>query len=441
VVRILERMSKPKQIILGGGVSGLAAGVAGAGPVYEATAHPGGICSSYYVRPGSSQRLHQPPADEQAYRFEIGGGHWIFGGDPAVLRFIKDLAPVQSYSRRSGVYLPSEKIYTPFPIQNHLRYLGEARARQALEEMTHPSGEQTTMRDWLRRNFGPTLFDLFFDGFNRLYTAGLYDRIAPQDAYKSPVDLNAVRQGATSDAPPPVGYNTQYLYPVEGLGTLARRMAGRCSIHYGKRAGQIDPLARVVYFEDGSQVQYSRLLSTLPLDAMLKLTGLSTPEKPDPYTSVLVVNLGAVKGGRCPQDHWIYVPQSRSGFHRVGFYSNVSPTFLPASHRQRQDRTSIYVERAYPGGQKPSDAEVGAYCQALVRELQEWEYIGEVEVIDPTWIDSAYTWSWPGSKWRSQAMQVLERHDIYPVGRYARWIFQGIADSIRDGFIVGTSLK
>lgn len=431
-----------KQIILGGGVTGLAAGITGAGEVYESTSHPGGICSSYYVRPGTKAQLHTAPADEQAYRFEIGGGHWIFGGDPAVLQFIQSLTPTESYARRSSVYLPDEKLYAPFPIQNHLRELGPSRAAKALEEMTHPSGDATTMKAWLRRNFGQTLFDLFFDGFNRLYSAGLYDQIAPQDAYKSPVDLNLVQRGAMSDAAPAVGYNTQYLYPIEGLGTLAQRMAERCTVHYGKRAVRIDPKAHEVYFEDGSIVGYARLLSTLPLDAMLKLTGLSTPERPDPYTSVLVVNIGAVKGRHCPDDHWIYVPKSDSGFHRVGFYSNVSPRFLPKANREKQDRVSIYVERAYPGGAKPNDAEVEKYCAALVRELQSWDYIGDtVEVVDPTWIDAAYTWSWPGSKWRSSAMALLEAHEIYPVGRYARWVFQGIADSIRDGFIVGTSLK
>src|SRR5262249_35648581 len=157
-----------------------------------------------------TQRLAEAPIPAEAYRFEIGGGHWIFGGDPAVLRFIKDLAPTESYSRRSSVYLPDEHLYTPFPIQNHLRVLGPDRAQRALEEMTNPTGEQQNMKDWLRRNFGATLFDLFFDGFNKLYSAGLYEKIAPQDAYKSPVDLKVVARGATGDAPA-VGYNTQYL--------------------------------------------------------------------------------------------------------------------------------------------------------------------------------------------------------------------------------------
>ena len=73
--------------------------------------------------------------------------------------------------------------------------------------------------------------------------------------------------------------------------------------------------------------------------------------------------------------------------------------------------------------------------------MKNWGYIKEVEVVDPTWINVAYTWSLPNSNWREKAMKVLEENDIYPIGRYGRWIFQGIADSIRDGFFVGSSFK
>jgi protoporphyrinogen oxidase len=428
-------------IILGGGVTGLAAGISSGAAVFEATDFPGGICSSYYLAPHATQRIHHAPADGNAYRFEIGGGHWIFGGDPAVLEFIRSLTPVSSYARRSSVYLPSQQIYAPFPIQNHLRALGPDLAAKAVSEMSSPGGgEVTSLKQWLARSFGPTLFDLFFDGFNRLYTAGLYDRIAPQDGYKSPVNLDLVKKGASGDSPA-VGYNTQYLYPSEGLDALTRRMAERCTIHYGRRVESIDLRARSVGFAGGASIRYQRLISTLPLDQMLRFTGIPVAAEPDPYTSVLVTNIGAAKAPKCPGDHWVYVPASRAGFHRVGFYSNVSNTFLPSSLRQRGSHVSIYVERAYPGGAKPSDAELAAYAKELVRELQDWGYIADVDVLDHTWVNTAYTWSWPGSTWRGEALAALEAQGIFQVGRYGRWVFQGIADSIRDGFIVGSAFK
>jgi protoporphyrinogen oxidase len=172
---------------------------------------------------------------------------------------------------------------------------------------------------------------------------------------------------------------------------------------------------------------------------MIEMTGLKLLEEADPYTSVLVLNIGAVRGTKCPLDHWVYLPASQAGFHRVGFYSNVDVSFLPSSARASHHRVSLYVERAYKGGQKPAPQEIREYSQATVKELQEWGFMGEAEVVDPTWIDVAYTWSWPGSQWRAAALKALEENDIQMVGRYARWVFQGIADSLRDGLYVGAA--
>lgn len=426
--------------ILGAGMTGLATGLASNLPVFEAVDNPGGICSSYCIRPGSQERLMSAPDDGEVYRFEIGGGHWIFGGDPVVLRFMESLTPLKSYARKSRVYFREKNLYVPYPLQNNLRFLEPELTSNALAEMARPSGAIRTMQEWLEQSFGSTLGELFFNPFHDLYTAGLYKKIAPQDAYKSPVKLPLAIQGALNEAPP-VGYNVNFVYPQAGLNTLAQRMAERCDVRYGKRAVKIDIQDKAVYFADGSEVSYDTLVSTLPLNKMIEMTGLQVDAEPDPYTSVLVLNIGAKKGNNCPDDHWLYNPDAKSGFHRVGFYSNVDSLFLPKSAQEKGDRVSIYIERAYIGGTKPTEAEVSQYADAVVKELQDWGFITEAEVVDPTWIDVAYTWSYPGSKWKSQALQVLQEHDIYQIGRYGRWIFQGIADSIRDGFIVGASMK
>jgi len=288
------------------------------------------------------------------------------------------------------------------------------------------------MADWLEACFGKTLCALFFFPFHEHYTAGLYHGIAPQDAYKSPPAIQSPR---------PAGYNVTFLYPDEGLDHLARALASGGQVHYSRKAVHLDLAARNVGFDDGTEVPYDSLVTTLPLNRILQIAGLKIEAKPDPYTSVLVLNIGAVRGPDCPGDHWIYYPHTRSGFHRVGFYSNVSASFLPASRRAGRTDVGIYVERAYPGGARPGSAQVEPYAASVVRELQEWGYIGATEVLDPTWIDVAYTWRWPESPWVTEALSVLERHAIYPVGRYARWRFQGIADSIRDGLAAGTRFR
>ncbi len=427
-------------LILGGGMTGLAAGLASGLPIFEAENQAGGICCSYYMKPGSTERLTHVPTDDEAYRFELGGGHWIFGGEPAILEFISGLVGLKTYGRKSSVYFPDNGQFVPYPIQNHLRLLDPELRSRALVEMAGQPAAFNTMKEWLYQSFGPTLCQLFFDLFHEFYTAGLYDRIVPQDAYKSPINLTAVIRGAFGDVGP-AGYNTVFTYPTEGLDELARRMSSNCDIHYNKRTTRIDPLSRRVEFEDGSTLQYDRLISTLPLNAVLKMTGSIVDFTTDPHSSVLVLNIGAQRGPRCPDDHWLYLPSSASGFHRVGFYSNVDAQFLPASARSLGTRVSVYVERAYLPGERPSKAQENEYVQAAVRELQDFGFITDVEVVDPTWIEVAYTWSWPRSKWRFSALQMLESHGIFQVGRYGRWIFQGIADSLRDGFVVGSSFR
>jgi protoporphyrinogen oxidase len=281
----------------------------------------------------------------------------------------------------------------------------------------------------LRRSFGPTLCDLFFDPFHTLYTAELADRIAPQDAYKSPVDLEQVRRGAEQETAA-AGYNATFLYPAGGLDHLARELQRKTRVEFGREVVSIDPAARRLVLRDGSTSTYERLISTLPLNRMMTLTGLSTKAAPDPSTAVLVLNLGCRRGPRTPGDHWIYIPKSRSGFHRVGFYSNVDPDFCP---RRDPDRVSVYVEKSFRDGERPSRDHISRIVADATAEIRSWGWISEVEVADATWVDVAYTWSWPGSTWREEAIDLLRRHGIVQAGRYGRWVFQGIAESVGEG--------
>jgi protoporphyrinogen oxidase len=427
--------------ILGAGMTGLAAGWASGLTIYEAEETPGGICSSYHLSPGTRNRLFLPPENGETYRFEKGGGHWIFGEDYTVRHLIETLVPVKYYSRRSAVFFPEKNLYVPYPLQNHLRCLGQEIGCQALEEILNaPKSEADTMADWLIQNFGPTLTKLFFGPFHKLYTAGLWTRIAPQDEYKSPVDIPSVTQGLSGNTPK-VGYNANFIYPEDGLNALVLCLAQSCRMEYSKRIVQVDTRGKEIIFTDGSTVRYDLLISTLPLNKMMEMTGLELDEKPAPFTSVLALNIGAIRGPRCPDYHWIYIPHSKAGFYRVGFYSNVESSFLPNSSSKSKERVALYIERSYAGGERPTEQEIDAYSAKVVNELKEWQFIEEAEVVDPSWVEVAYTWSWPGSSWRGQALRRLEENDIIMAGRYGRWRFQGIADSIRDGLFANPALQ
>ena len=360
-------------IILGAGITGLAAGFKTEFPIYEAKNQPGGICRSYR---------------KSDFHFENGGGHWIFGDADARL-FLDRTAKLTEYERKAGIYY--NQVF-PYPIQKHFSKVETAAAG--------------SMKAWLAEKFGYDLCNFFFYPFNDKYTAGLYSQVIQDDPAKSPADKMT-------------GYNDRFSYPAEGLDVLVDKMADKCDVHYNKKAIKINTRDRTVYFLDGEVVQYDRLISTLPLITMLKLCGERHPNLP--YTSVLVLNIGAERGPRCPKDHWLYIPDRDVPFFRVGFYSNVDPAFAP------DGSVSIYVERAF---QKPMD--ITGYQDRVIRLLQEWGWIGKAEVCDPNWIDIGYTWLNKDSN-RKLYLDELRQVGIESIGRYGKWKFQGIAESVMDG--------
>ncbi|MGI8755297.1 MAG: protoporphyrinogen oxidase-like protein, partial [Acidimicrobiales bacterium] len=277
--------------------------------------------------------------------------------------------------------------------------------------------------------FGPALCARFFFPFHQRYTAGLYRGLAAQDPQKSP------RREP--------GYNPTYRYPVGGLDVLIRGLAEPVDLRCAMAVTAIDLEAESLHLADGSEHRYADLVSTLDPMATLALCGakgeaaVARLGEPDPFTSVLVSNLGGQRGPACPDDHWIYDPESRSGSHRYGIYSNVDASFVP---REDPDRVAIYVEHGFRGGDRPSPQAAASILQADVRELQDRGVLGEVEVADPSWVEVAYTWRRPGSTWATDAASALAAVGVTQVGRYGRWHFQGIAESIGEGLAVGASL-
>ena len=142
------------------------------------------------------------------------------------------------------------------------------------------------------------------------------------------------------------------------------------------------------------------------------------------------MNIGGERGAACPDSHWVYEPEASAGFHRYGVYSNVDPSFVPVG---RRDRVALYVEHARRRGDRPDPAAEAALVAATVDELVARDVVRSVEVVDVSWVPTAYTWSVPGSTWAADALDVLAELGVEQVGRYARWHFQGIAESIAEG--------
>lgn len=361
-----------KTVILGAGVTGLASGIKTGGTILEASGKPGGICRSY---------------NKKGYHFDVGGGHWVFKADD-ILNFLNKYSAVKPYTRRASVYINT---FFPYPIQS-------LNVRDCNYKLR-------TMKAWMEGAFGSALGNIFFHPWNEKYTGGLYGQIIQDDAQKSP-------------EPKGDGYNKYFYYPANGLSELVDNMAKSCDVKYHKKVVKIDTKKKRVICFDGSSFKYDKLISTIPLCDLLDMLEI---EYKLPYTSCQVLNIGAVRGPECPADHWVYVPYCKSGFHRVGFYSNVDKKMAP------EDKVSIYVEKT-----QQSTVPAHIYKDNVIKELQYWGWIKDVETVDMNEIKVAYTWLFPDSQ-REMLLLKVKALGIKSIGRYGRWKFQGISESIKEG--------
>jgi len=367
-----------RNLILGAGFAGLAAGIKTGFPIYEATNKSGGICGSY---------------DKEGFTFSSGGPHWIFEKGSG-FEYIKRFTGMLGYERKSSVYI--NKCF-PYPIQTFAQ--------------TQHETEEGTFKRWLADRFSPELCNMFFYPFNDKYTCGLYAQTEQLDAYKTP------KKGGT-------GTCTKFYDPMCGLNGVIEHMEKQCDIKYNKEVFFVDTKLKVIFFKDGTNEKYDRLISTIPLNKMMDMCGKSIDL---PYTSVLVINIGANKGINTPKDHWVYVPFSKSGMHRVAFYSNVSKDKAP------NGKVGLSVEIAYR--RKLSEEEIKDIERSVIDELKEWGFIGDVIVSDPTWVECAYSWVYK-DKDRTDAIAWLKSKGIECAGRYATWKFQGMIRSMEQGFEV-----
>jgi len=415
-------------VIVGGGITGLFAGIITGAPIYEKNSYPGGLLSSYCININTGEKKHCKHREEDDVLFELGGGHWLWGLDKNAIihRALTRFSGFKRYQRRSAVYLTDYDLFVPYPLQYHIGHLPKDLRDAALEDIIIArknsklfDNHKLTFAEFLKLSFGETLYKIFFEPYNYAYTAGLLYEVAPPRKMKIPNDLDIILRGSKENAQSFTGYNAYFYYPVDGLGPLMWKMCSVTKCHLDHRVTFLDVNRKQITINDSHSVKYDTLVATIPLLEILKISDMKEfLYNPDPYTGVLCVNAVVKKGRKTPKDHWIYVSKSKSGFHRIGYYSNVDKMFLPAKYRS-EDFVSIYIEKVFRGGFRPQNLDTEAIN--MLNEAIEFGFIGEVLLYDFNFVEYAYTWQRPGSTWVDNAIKVLIDSNIIPIGRYASW--------------------
>lgn len=318
-------------LILGAGFAGLGAGVQAArygldSLILESEAAVGGLCRSTTVH---------------GCDFDYGPKVLVLDDSPVageLLDFLEgnhERYPMVQQTYLSGIGLVG------FPVQRYLVDLPDderARVLASMAEAWASADHATNYRDWLIGQFGRRLCEIVLFPYEEKKWQLPLVSLGHEWALKRPtaVSRQEILAGARTRLPP----SGSYYYPKTGsialLGEAIARQAGPILLNCTVTA--VDLPGRYV-IASGTRFHYRWLISTLPLDHMLEMTGGLPPGSEDllRWLGVQVFNLVFAKTQEL-HGTAIHFPERDFVFRRVSVLGNLCPALA------REGLTSISVE-------------------------------------------------------------------------------------------------
>jgi protoporphyrinogen oxidase len=428
-----------RNLILGAGLAGLSA--AASLPreetmVLEREPEVGGLCRSREV---------------EGFTFDCTG-HLLHLKDLAIREMVHSLLPrcFASVERQSLIY--SKGVYTGYPFQANTYGLPREVIRECVVgfvEALLKRGEADGMparnfQEWVLSTFGEGIARHFLFPYNeKLYRVDLDEMECGWVSWSIPrPSLDEVVRGSLGMEVKGLGYNPQFLYPRRGgIDAIPRALQSRCGeIRLGAEVRSVDLLSRRVLLKSGEEIGYERLLSTLPLDSLLKMLN----PLPEPSLGkargklravrVVNINLGVDRPGVLP-GHWVYFPEAQFPFYRVGSPTNYSSGVAP------RGCSSLYVEVAR---RRDEPLEKEALVQEVLEALGRAEILRrgdrivarEVLVLDPAYVIYDH--------FRQQALpsihRILERYAVISTGRFGAWEYGSMESALKQGQVAAERL-
>jgi protoporphyrinogen oxidase len=395
-------------IVIGAGISGLSAGQALAGEfvVLEKNSVAGGLSGQYLAG---------------GFAFDHGGHYFHFQGKPEIKEHVSRYHDFQAYRRESKIFL--QQRFIPFSLQYHLAYL-PARLRDPIlaEILNSRSEPQSNLESFLLANFGKRLFGLFFEPYLlKFYQRPLSGMIAGMDKGSIPVPrLEEVLAGARGKGRFSEGYNPVFYYPVRSpqgfMHEYSRSLLDK--IRFSEKVIRIEPRQKKLLTTAGAY-RYENLISTMPLKELLGIISPPPPFAREQLHNISTLVINAVLSRRRRRFHWLYLPEKRFPFYRVGYYpgSGTVAVYL---------EKTIAVEAALDGRQMFRD------MAFTLRRIGMIDREGEILFHDLKKIPVSYVVfdrEWPRLVPAIRAY--LLRQGIHSIGRYGSWDYSSMADDIK----------
>lgn len=384
------------------------------------------------------------------FTFDITG-HWLHLRDPRTKALVADLfAPgdLVEIERRTGVF--THGVMLPYPFQANLFGLPLDVVHECLIGLFE-AGRRTdtlppdaSLQAFAEHRFGAGIARHFFVPYNTKLWGVAPDRLTSAwvTRYVPVPDPSQIIAGAIGMRQEGLGYNAHFSYPVAGgIDALAEALRARLSkrddvdISLDAGATAIDAIARVVQLANGRRVGFEKLVSSIPLPDLVDRLVDAPPEiiraraalqsMPWRYLNV------ATRTPTPRDEHWIYVPEDRFPFFRVGIFTNALPAMAPPGCG------GLYVELT----DRVTPPDLPAILAGLV-EIGAITHVDDVLFTEIHDIEHAYVvFDDEHAAATETILSWLAAHGIRSCGRYGAWVYSSMEDALLDGMEAAQWLK
>ena len=430
-----------KVVILGSGLTGLSAAYHFEQQgffdfkIFEKNSSTGGLLRSFY---------------QDGFTFDFTG-HLLHISNPEFYQFIDNVAGINNFfvqERNSFIYTHNK--FIPYPFQSNLYDLPKEVIFDCINGYVNRKKNiknPKTFYEWVLKYFGSGIGKHFFFPYNSKLLAYNLKKITPSWTGRFVPKINfetILKSALNKNNNNNVGYNSSFYYPKkDGIQFLINNLEKKIKskIYKNHKAINIDLKNKTIYFENGHTEKFDKLISTMPLDILLNsLNEKSNTKLKDASSkllcnSVINFNLG-FNTNNIKDKHWIYYPEKKHPFYRIGFWQNICKNSAPINS------SAIYGETSYLAKNKTSEKTFNVKKQ--IEQITKNSINKAIEALELTnknitikkilHIPRAYVIY---DLWREKHLKSLHKRlnsiSIFSIGRYGEWKYSSMQEAFLDG--------
>jgi protoporphyrinogen oxidase len=371
-------------------------------------------------------------------------GHLLHLHNAYTKKLVHKLLKNQFYICERKALIYSNDTYTKYPFQANTNGLPENVIEDCILGLLDihlnlknlKSSRSNNFLEWCHQTFGQGISRHFMIPYNeKLYQVPCNKMTSDWCGMFVPVpQLSEAIRGALMGQDKMFGYNSTFLYPKKGgIQSLAVNLAKKLNnVTLNTGIESLDFQNKTARLSSGEKIKYRHLINTIPLKNLLTMI----PSKPAPVAAasqklkqagILCLNLG-INRKKISDASWIYFPEKKYLFYRVGFPMNFTPHVVP------KGASSMYVEIPMKDIKGFSKNKILSLVRKGLIDAKILKTSDKILVAHYLPISYAYVIYDQNRKSSLRSIfQFLNRNSIQSIGRYGAWKYSFMEEALLDG--------